>query len=330
MDRRAAIIQRMIPRQSPSVAVAKVFAPANIALIKYWGKRDVELNCPMTDSISLSLGNKGTTTQIKASKQDIVYLNDQVVASTTEFYQRLFSFLDLFRPAPDFCFHIDTWSNIPVASGLASSASGFAALTLALDQFFGWNLSRRLLSVIARMGSGSASRSLWPGFVIWRKGEQSDGLDSFAEPLDCVWPDLRLALVKVTEAPKLVSSRLGMLHCQQTSPFYALWPACVAKDLDTLQTAMAHKDFVLLGETMEANAIAMHALARTARPIIEYSDVITYQILDYVRQCRSQGLAIYATQDAGPHIKLLFKADDETAVRHFFPTSEVINPFETR
>lgn len=156
------------------------FAPANIALCKYWGKRDTTLNLPLTSSLSISLGKKGATCTVQLSDQlqDICILNGKTLAVDSKFSTRITQFLDLFRPCEKMFFHVNSQMNIPLAAGLASSACGFASLVLALNDFFGWKLSQQELSILARLGSGSACRSLVQGFVEWQAGLRADGMDS--------------------------------------------------------------------------------------------------------------------------------------------------------
>lgn len=325
-------IQQLIPSCQPAKSAGHAEAPANIALVKYWGKRDVELNLPLTSSVSISLANHGSTTRVTEAEEDggkdRVILNQQAVATDSAFYHRLSKFLDHFRPHPKFFFEVNTSNNIPTASGLASSASGFAALVLALNDYFQWHATDKTLSLLARVGSGSACRSLWHGFVLWEGGEQDDGYDSFAKPLDSQWPDLRIAVVLNGAEEKSISSRKAMIQTHNTSPFAKLWPDCVAKDLEIVQQAIVNQNLALLGETAEANAEAMHALMLSARPAINYANTCTLNSKAKVQTLRNQGVAVYYTQDAGPHLKLIFASENEAAIRTAFPEAEVIAPFQ--
>ncbi|MCC7300566.1 MAG: diphosphomevalonate decarboxylase, partial [Verrucomicrobia bacterium] len=179
------------------VARGEAFAPANIALCKYWGKRDAELNLPVNSSLSISLGKLGTHTAVKFSKSaDKVFLNGK--PAPADFAARISKFLNLFRAEGQF-FEVRTKNNIPTAAGLASSASGFAALVKALDQLFGWGFNPRELSMLARLGSGSASRSLYDGFAVWHAGVRADGMDSCSEPLSSDWKNLRIGILEVSK-----------------------------------------------------------------------------------------------------------------------------------
>ena len=315
-------------RQEPQTIQASAYAPANIALIKYWGKRNTELNLPVTSSLSISLANKGTTTTLKATSegQDKIILNQQVLDLSHPFVTRLHNFLNLFR-LPQHSFTITTESSIPIASGLASSASGFAALTLALNQLYGWNLTAPQLSLLARLGSGSACRSLWHGFVEWQCGDQDDGLDSYGSLLEIEWPELCIGLMIFDEQEKAISSRQAMLQTVTTSLFYKTWPQIVKNDLEQIRPALAAQDLHSMGKIAEANAIAMHATMLTARPSICYHQAKTMELMHRVWQLRAQGLAVYFTQDAGPNLKLIFEKHLASEIQKLFPGCEIVEPF---
>ena len=185
-------VKHILKGHTPAVKEkATAFAPANIALVKYWGKRDSQLNLPVTDSLSIDLGNLGTETTIEHSPDghDAVILNGNKLGQDDAFAIKVINFVDLFRETLNqaatnqSALTITTNNNIPTGAGVASSASGFAALTKALDQFFGLGLSGRELSLLANLGSGSASRSIFKGFVYRHAGVDPEGMDSYSEPL---------------------------------------------------------------------------------------------------------------------------------------------------
>ena len=314
----------------PKRATAKVFAPTNIALCKYWGKRDQELNLPMTSSLSVSLGDKGAATELVVSSHpyDLVYLNNDPIDLTTSFGKRLIQFLDLFRNKTMPRFIVNIESNIPIAAGLASSSCGFSALIQVLDHLFGWQLSLTQLSILARLGSGSASRSIWQGFVEWHAGVKEDGMDSFGEPIPDVWPDLCIGLLIVSEKEKALSSRDAMQRTVTTSPFYSAWPVKVSKDLALIKQAISVHDFPLLGRTAESNAMSMHATMLSAWPAITYMLPESLLAMQKIWQLRRDGLPLYFTQDAGPNLKLLFLKRDAELVAKEFPEMEIIEPFK--
>ena len=308
---------------------AAAYAPANIALVKYWGKRDEALNLPVTGSLSISLGPLGSHVELArgTGAGDGIWLNGKQLSADSSFAKRASAFLDLFRPAKDFVFDLKARNTVPTAAGFASSASGFAALAKAVDGLFGWGLAPRELSILARLGSGSAARSLEDGFVEWHAGTAADGMDSFAERLDAEWPELRVGAVVLCADEKPVGSREGMKRSVETCEFYREWPGRVAKDLAALKTAIAQKDFAALGEIAEGNALAMHALMAATRPPIVYALPETVAALRTIWAARAAGLALWFTMDAGPNVKLLFEAKDETRVRDVFPGVEIVAPF---
>lgn len=312
-----------------SVECANAYAPANIALVKYWGKRDEALNLPVTGSLSISLGPLGSHVELSrgTGAGDVIWLNGRELAADTSFAKRASAFLDLFRPSADFFFELKARNTVPTAAGFASSASGFAALAKAADGLLGWRLSTRELSILARLGSGSAARSLEEGFVEWRAGTAADGMDSFAERLDEEWPSLRVGAVVLCADEKPIGSREGMRRSVETCEFYREWPGRVAKDLAALKESIAQKDFAALGAVAEANALAMHALMAATRPPIVYALPETVAAMRKIWAARAEGLALWFTMDAGPNVKLLFEARDEVRVRSIFPAVDVVAPF---
>jgi diphosphomevalonate decarboxylase len=333
---RSAVIERILAtapggRGSSPQASGRGAAPSNIALVKYWGKRDERLNLPVTGSLSVSLGCHGTITTIQADAGDTdsACLNGRPLSTDSPFARRLWQFLDAFRV--DACrYHVDTQNTVATAAGMASSASGYAALVLALDALWGWQLPTAQLSVLARLGSGSAARSVHRGFVEWHAGTQADGMDSFATPLAAAWPALRIGLLTVSEAEKAVSSRAGMRRSVATSPFYRTWPAQVAHDLEAVHSAISVRDFQQLGTIAEANALVMHSMMMTSAPPLLYWQAETVAAMQQVWQLRQNGTAVFFSIDAGPNLALFFEAADETKVRAAFPELTVTAPFADR
>lgn len=303
------------------------FAPANIALCKYWGKRNPELNLPVTSSLSISLGRLGTTTRIEAADRDEVVLNGTPLPPGDPFASRLIAYLDALRGENGPRFHIDTTNTVPTAAGLASSASGFAALVLALNQACEWDLDDRALSMLARMGSGSAARSITPGFVEWHAGTRDDGGDSYAAAMATAWPALRIGLVVVSSEPKRIGSREAMEHTVRSSALYDAWPGQVAADLAHLHTAIADRDLDALGATAEGNALAMHATMIAARPAILYWLPESLAAMGRVHALRAEGVPVYFTMDAGPNVKVLFEENHEATVAERLTCTHVAAPF---
>lgn len=306
------------------------FAPTNIALCKYWGKRDTELNLPNTSSLSISLPDKGALTKLNFidEAQDRVVLNDAPLTADSAFVKRLVQFLDLFRSEENWKLNVNINMNIPVAAGLASSACGFASLVSALNDLFAWQLSSKELSILARLGSGSASRSLWMGFVEWHAGLHRDGMDSFAEPLPFTWPELKIGILPLSTKEKPVSSREAMQRTVSTSLLYANWPKKVLQDTVIIKQALQVKNFPLLGGTAESNALTMHATMLASWPPVCYFLPETIAAMQQVWALRQEGLDLFFTQDAGPNLKLLYLSDIEGEVKKYFPSLETIKLFD--
>jgi len=327
---RQQVVKRILgDRPAAPAGEAEAFAPANIALCKYWGKRDEALNLPVTSSLSISLGTLGSRCRLSACPgRDRVVLNGEALAKEHPFVRRVVDFLDLFRKEDGQGYRLEAHNTIPTAAGFASSASGFASLVLALDRLHGWALPRRALSILARLGSGSACRSLWPGLVEWHAGSATDGMDSFAEPIAGDWDELRVGLLILDAGKKPLASRPAMKRTVETSACYAAWPAKVEHDIASLKTAIATQDFDLLGTTAESNALTMHATMIAARPPVLYWKPESIAAMGRVWQARDGGVPVYFTMDAGPNIKLLFTAGSQASVREQFPSVQVVAPME--
>ncbi|MCL6453991.1 MAG: diphosphomevalonate decarboxylase [Alicyclobacillus sp.] len=284
-------------------------AHSNIALVKYWGKRDETLVLPMHGSVSLTLDALSTTTTVRFAphlQQDVVVIDDAPASPASQ--RRVSAFLDRVRQRSGTRSFAEVVSHntMPVGSGLASSASAFAALAAAAVGALGLELSPTDLSKLARQGSGSACRSIYPGFVEWRQGERPDGEDSYAVPLHPggAW-DVRCLMAVVSDAPKPVSSREGMRRTVETSPLYASWLSSVPRDLAAVRQAVATRNFSLLGETAERNALKMHATALAAEPPIFYWRQETVAAIEAVWALRNRGVPAYFTIDAGPNLAVL-------------------------
>jgi diphosphomevalonate decarboxylase len=305
-------------------------APVNIALSKYWGKRDTVLNLPINGSVSIALPSLGSQTQIKLieAQSNIISLNQKNLGVEHPFHQRLSQFLMHFKPNPNTSFHVDTVNTVPTAAGLASSASGYAALVLALNELFEWKLPKQQLSLLARFGSGSASRSLFPGFAQWHAGNQDNGLDSFAESIDQIWPEFCIGLVRINTQQKSVSSTKGMQNTVNHCELYQAWPQKAERDKQTIIDTIIAKDFSTLGQTAENNALAMHATMIASWPPLLYWQAESVAAMHKVWQLREDGIEVYFTMDAGPNLKLILQEKDaDTIASAFTENFELIKPF---
>jgi diphosphomevalonate decarboxylase len=184
--------------------------------------------------------------------------------------------------------------------------------------------------MLARLGSGSAARSVYNGFVQWHAGTNPDGTDSFAEPFSNDWKEFRIGILEISNVRKPVGSRDGMNRTVETSELYKSWPQQAAADLVTIRAAIDEHDFPMLGKTAERNALAMHATMLAAWPPLLYLQPETAGQIHKVQRVRSEGLAVYLTIDAGPNIKLLFLEENEAAVTAVFPGLQTIKPFEAK
>ena len=298
----------------------ETYAPANIALCKYWGKRDDVLNLPMTASLSLSLGQYGSRVTLSAREgTDHISLNGRELTAAEPFVVRVSQYLDCFRHRGIEAFSLDAQNTVPTAAGLASSASGFAALARAIAEIHGWALSTKELSILARLGSGSACRSVHDGLVEWQAGTRADGMDSYAEPIDLVWPELRIGIIMISAQPKAVGSREAMKLTVETSPLYSAWPSIVARDMQEMKRALRARDFDEVGSIAERNALAMHATMMGSAPPVVYWLPETLTAIHRIQDLRGDGMKIYFTMDAGPNVKLIYRTQEEGEVCASFP-----------
>lgn len=299
-------------------------AHTNIALVKYWGKADTDLIIPQTDSLSLTLDQFYTDTTVTF---DPTLTDDQVTVNqkrlTPVAATKVTHILDLVRQRAGLqtFARVDSLNHVPTAAGLASSASAFAALAAAASRAAGLNLDRRALSRLARRGSGSATRSVFGGFVQWHAGH--DDATSYAQPIQehVDWPIAMVALI-LDPHHKKVSSRQGMQASVTTSPFYAAWREVVAHDLVAIQPAIAAHDFTTTGEIIESNAMRMHALTLSAQPPYSYFNGDTLAAMQTVQTLRASGTPCYYTLDAGPNLKVFCQDHDLPAI-----TARLANQF---
>jgi diphosphomevalonate decarboxylase len=284
-------------------------AHANIALVKYWGKRDEALNLPAVGSISMTLKELFTKTSVEFSdglEHDRLILNGERANPKQE--GRISKFLDILRKRAGVqrFAEIISENNFPTGAGLASSASGFAALTVAAARALNLDLSPTQLSELARRGSGSAARSIFGGFVEMKLGEKSDGSDAIAIPLyeETYWPlDMLIIITSATE--KEVGSTEGMNLTAETSPYYRNWVDSAPADLAAMREAIKRKDFQQLGEISEYSCFKMHGLALSARPGLLYWNDLTVSLIHEIHSLRRKGLPAYVTIDAGPQVKVI-------------------------
>jgi diphosphomevalonate decarboxylase len=295
----------------------KARAYTNIALIKYWGKKDQEYILPMNNSLSLTLDAFYTETSVQFSEdftEDQFYLDQE--KQDDKATKKISTFLDLARKKAGITLfaHVHSQNFVPTAAGLASSASGLAALAGACNEALQLGLSEKELSQLARRGSGSASRSIFGGFVEWEKGYSDATSFAQAVPSDRWEDELAMIFILINDQQKDVSSRDGMQRTVETSAFYDAWLEAAATDIQLAKQAIADKNFQALGEVTEANGLKMHATTLAANPPFTYWSPDSLRAMNKVRQIRKDGLACYFTMDAGPNVKVLCQKADVPAI----------------
>lgn len=296
---------------------ATAIAHPNIALAKYWGKRDSARNLPAVPSLSVTLDGMTTTTTVafaEGQAHDTLELDGEATAGRA--LARVSQLLDHVccteagQPRPRA--QVRSSNDFPTAAGLASSASAFAALAVAANQASGAGLSLARLSSIARQVSASAGRSVFGGYVVL---DSSDDPDLAAEPLAPLdhW-DLRLVVAVTSESKKEIGSTEGMNHTAETSPLYRAWVDGSVAIFERVRAAVLERDFAALAGAAEQSALVMHATAIGADPGVIYWLPATIAVMRAVRQLRQAGTPAFFTIDAGPHVKVFTEPEHEAAV----------------
>ncbi|CAN5158257.1 diphosphomevalonate decarboxylase [soil metagenome] len=289
---------------------SEAVAQPNIALVKYWGKRDERLNLPAVGSLSITLDSLHTRTCIRFDgrlNEDRLTLNGAQADPA-----RVTACLDPLRALADTDLRavVKTDNDYPTAAGLASSAAGFAALVAAADAALGLELPRPSLSLFARRGSGSAARSIYGGYVEMARGESDDGSDAVARPLlDAhAWP-LEVVIAVTETASKAVGSTQGMQASGASSPFYSAWVEGSPGDLTRARSAVMARNFEQLASVSEHSCLKMHAVALATQPPLIYWNETTVACLRAVRELQARGAPVFYTIDAGPQVKAVCLPD---------------------
>lgn len=278
---------------------------ANIAIIKYWGKKAEKEMVPATSSISLTLENMYTETTLSPlpadATADAFYINDQLQNEAE--HAKMSKIIDRYRPEGAGFVRIDTKNNMPTAAGLSSSSSGLSALVKACNDYFQLGLNRKDLALEAKFASGSSSRSFYGPLAAW---------DKDSGEIYPVETDLKLAMIMLVleDQKKPISSRDGMKLCVETSTTFDEWIRQSEQDYKDMLGYLNENDFKKVGELTEKNALAMHATTKTATPSFSYLTDASYEAMDFVRQLREQGESCYFTMDAGPNVKVLCLEED--------------------
>lgn len=316
---------------------ATAIAHPNIALIKYWGKRDELLKLPTVPSLSLTIDNLYTQATIEFSKEldeDNYVMNGKVVTGGKQL-ERISQHLKLIREvANGSCdkgiiarvigkdnkkcskdiaklrAKVVIENNFPDA--LSNSSSNFTALTIAACKALDMRINNKEISMIARQGSGTACRSMFGGIVEWTKGSKKDGSDSFASQIhdNKHWPELRAIMLILDPKEKKVKGSQGMKISKETSPFYEQWTKESEKDIKDIKAAIKQKDFSRFGKIMESNCLRMHSIMISSSPSLIYLKPETLVMVEKIKSLRENNLECYFTIDAGANIMLLCQEKD--------------------
>jgi len=295
-------------------------AHPNIALVKYWGKRDAARILPHQSSFSVTLAplEVTTTVQLGVAAGEVELNGRPAVGRERERVLGLLAEVEAEAGRALGPARVVSRGNFPMAAGLASSAAGFAALALAARAAAGLPRDPAATSRLARGGSGSASRSVQGGFCTWHRGERADGGDSFATQdfPEAHWPELRLLACIVSREEKEVSSRDGMQSTVDTSPYYRAWAVDAEAEVPRARQAVARRDLEALGALAERNAWRMHATALAADPPLCYLRPDTLALVLALPGARTGGLPVWFTLDAGPNPVLLTTERHLAAAEH--------------
>ncbi|MBI4454136.1 diphosphomevalonate decarboxylase [Candidatus Woesearchaeota archaeon] len=347
---------------------ATAIAHPNIAFIKYWGKRNEELKLPTVSSLSMTLDNFYTKTTVEFNDsftEDSFVLNGKPITGGIELL-RVTKHLDLIRTRADkniktktdkkLFAKVASENNFPTASGIASSSSGFTALTLAACKSIGLDetdlnlksdsnlkpdlnpkpdsnlkhdLNLKHISIVARQGSGSACRSTYGGFVEWKKGEADDGKDSYAEQLfdEKYWPELKMIVLILDQKEKKIKSTQGMRISVETSPFYNDWAKTSIIDLQDVKAALNQKDFTKIGNIMERNCLKMHSVMISSNPSLIYWRPETLTLMENIKSLRETGTECYFTIDAGANVMVLCLDKDVDKILNILEQVPFIHDF---
>ena len=291
---------------------ATAIAQPNIALVKYWGKRATESNLPAVGSISMTLSELYTSMSVEIDASlmsDVLLINGR---DEQDMLPRISRCLDSLCGGDRPRFRINSDCNFPIAAGLASSASSFAALVVAADAALGQRHNQEELARQAGRASGSAARSLLGGFVELQNRDEDIAVSQLLGPTD--WP-LKVVVAVTSAGPKPISSGAAMEISRETSPFFARWVEQQAADLDAARSAIAARDFAKLGAVAEHNCLKMHSVMWGSRPPIVYWNSGTLACMQTVRELQAEGTAVFFTIDAGPQVKAVCLPGDTARVR---------------
>ncbi|WP_240938780.1 diphosphomevalonate decarboxylase [Metallosphaera hakonensis] len=305
---------------------AEAVAPSNIAIVKYWGKRNTELNLPLNSSLSVSLDSLWVRSKVifdEGFERDVVTINGNKL-SDGEVKDYAGKVLDIFRNfyGRRIYARVESSTNFPSSAGLASSAAGIAALVIASNEALGLNLSKRELSKIARIGSGSACRSLFGGFVKWNKGELENGEDSFCEEIFTPdhWPNLVDVIGIFKEERKKVSSRSGMQSTTLSSSLLKCRLEFVERTFGEVIDSIRTRNAKLFFELTMRHSNSMHAVILDSWPPLNYLNDRSFRVMEWVAEFGRAGY----TFDAGPNPHIFTLEEDVKEVTEFLESEGAV------
>ena len=314
---------------------ASAIAHSNIALIKYWGRvldKDPDLNIPTNDSVSMTkLGFSSdvhleTHTTIDFSDiyaEDTAFLEGEILRGRE--MERILKVINSLRKLgnTDYNFKMVSRNDFPIQAGLASSAAGFAALTIATVNALSINLSKEEISTFARLGSGSATRSIYGGFVYWNKGYSHE--TSFAEQIRGPTEfNMHTIIAVIHEGKKAITSDIGhgLAH---TSPFDSVRIKKSQEQANQIKKAILDDDFTTVGKIAEENAKYMHVVMMTSKPPLYYWHPHTLELIKLTPKIRKEGLECYFSIDAGPNVHYLCRSEDTYELRKILETKQYVH-----
>lgn len=300
-----------------------VKAYPNIALVKYWGKFDKEKHLAYNSSLSISVDTIYTLSSARVidERKDRFYLNNEIQGEKE--LSKIISYLDKIRNIYKInsYFEIKSINSFPTAAGLASSASGYLALAKAIDIALSLNLDDNEISALARIGSVSASRSAFGGFVALDK--KSEFAYSFHSA-----DEYSVIFIIVDSKKKTISSRIAMEDTVNNSDFYNAWLESTERDFTEIKKAIVDKNFSKIGEITENSSMKMHALMLAAKPSFTYLNGDSLKIIEKIRMIRKNSIECYFTLDAGPNVKVLVKRENSkkllAKLREIYPDFNII------
>ena len=288
-----------------------VRAPTNIALIKYWGKKDAVQNLPLNSSLSLSVNisqfYSQTTVSFSTDNSTSMILNNKPSTITKRINSVITAIKALAKPEfSEKGVFIETFNNFPTAAGMASSASGLAALTFALSKLFELEAGHETLTCIARLGSGSASRSLYGGVVEWKTADTHNESYAFQVLPSNHWPELRLLVIITNSKSKEVSSTDAMLI--QTDQLLRRANELVPERLVNMKAALQNKDFNTVANIMMTDSDCLHSCINATG--VNYLNDVSNHVKLLINTFNSNGVKAAYTFDAGPNAWILLQSQD--------------------